>query len=73
MPRKNRNTDPARTEGDEMSRNLIQFTEEDAENVLGRPITEDEYRRLVKALPFSSMPDAFVDVVSSVCEDDSKD
>ena len=48
-------------------RNLVSFSEADAEESYGRPITEDEYRTLIKALPYSSIPDAFSEVVFAVC------
>jgi hypothetical protein len=54
-------------------RNLARFTEADAAEVLGRPITDDEYRRLVKALPYSTMGDAFAEVVFNVCDADDLD
>ena len=49
------------------ARNLAHFTEEDAATLLGRPITDEEYRRLVKSLPHSTMGEAFTEVVHSVC------
>lgn len=48
-------------------RNLAQFTTDDAEQLVGRPITEEEYRSLVKALPYSTMGEAFTEVVHSIC------
>jgi len=53
-------------------RNLVQFTEADAETVLGRPLTESEYRRIVKTLEFSSMSEVFSDVVFACAEPDRR-
>lgn len=44
---------------------LVRFTVEDAEMVLGRMPTDEEVRRIVKSLPYSTMGEAFVDVVSA--------
>jgi hypothetical protein len=47
--------------------NLVRFTADDAAVLLGRPITGTEYDNLVKALEFSSMTEAFTEVVHEVC------
>lgn len=44
-------------------RNLARFTTEDAETVLGRPLTEDEYQRIVKTLEHSSMGEVFAECI----------
>jgi hypothetical protein len=56
---------------------LFTVTRELASEIAGREITDDEADRLVKALPFSSIPDAVSEVVSAVCgypdEDEDED
>jgi hypothetical protein len=50
-------------------RNLARFTTEDAEAVLGRPLTEGEYRALVKTLENSSLGEVFAECVDLVTTD----
>jgi hypothetical protein len=48
-------------------RNIAQFTEADAEKVLGRPITDGEYRALVKVAAIS-LAEAFTEMVLEVLD-----
>lgn len=48
-------------------RNILQLTELDAAAYAGRSITDAEYERLVKAIEWSSIPEAFGEVVFAVC------
>lgn len=46
--------------------NLALFTAEDANNVAGRDLTEDELEALVKTLEHSSMGEVFAECVHAV-------
>jgi hypothetical protein len=46
---------------------LFAVTREYVNDLVGREITDDEAARLVKAIPFSTIPDALSEVVSAVC------
>jgi hypothetical protein len=52
---------------------LVLFTAADAEIVLGRPITDDEYRNLVKVLAVSCLSGIFLELVMEVCGDGIED
>ena len=43
-------------------RPLMTFTDDDAEAVIGRPITDEEHDRIVKTLEFA-IPEVFEDAV----------
>jgi hypothetical protein len=48
-------------------KNLVRFTTDDAEAIIGRKLTEEEYYLIVGALPDSTMGDAFAEAVASIC------
>jgi len=51
-------------------RDLMRFTTRDAEAVLGRPITDAEYDRIVKTLEFA-IPEVFEDAVLAAADTDN--
>ena len=48
-----------------MAKNIVRFTEEDAAAVLGRPLTDNEYQRLVKTAEFL-FPEIFAEMVENM-------
>lgn len=47
---------------------IVLFTRSDADAATATAITDEEYERIVKAIEFSSIPEAFIEVVWSVVE-----
>lgn len=45
--------------------NIVQFTRADADIVAGRPITDSEYRRLVKTAEWL-FPEIFIEMVETL-------
>lgn len=51
------------------SRNIVRFIQADAETLVGRRVTNDEYRRIVKVAETSDiMAEAFAEVVAAALE-----
>jgi hypothetical protein len=48
---------------------LATFHTDDAESLIGRPLTDQEYRSLVKTLEHSEMAEVFSECVFAVCTD----
>lgn len=54
-----------------MTRNLARFTDADAAEIIGRALTEGEYRALVKTLEHSSLGEVFIECVNAVINEES--